>query len=356
MADANQPLGGTAIKPVGWDRTGWEAFKYMLFDPDNGTILTRTPLSWLKITVFYIIYYTFLACFWIACLVIFFQTLPEEESGPKWQQDWGLIGKNPGVGLRPRNTDERIDSQMFVLKKGDTNIHPSDLDGEGDLNADYAVRVSKFFEMYKKTLAPAVPGPDPAKPLFKGYQKFDTSVLGSCGDFPYGYVGEEVKPCIFFKLNNIWGWDPKPVQCGDPEKIFEGDGEPFDECPATLTAHLASDAAKEAKGESIWIDCNGRNPADKEAVEGDRLAYFPASRSIPISYFPYLGQRNQNQAEGEDIGYHSPLVAIQVDLGEKDKIDYMGQLVHMECRAYYRGVKHDKKDKLGLVQFEVQVL
>ena len=81
---------------VGWDRTGWEAFKYMLFDPDNGTILTRcnlkykgkykytsklkftnlfcrTPLSWLKITVFYIIYYTLLACFWIACLVIFFQ-------------------------------------------------------------------------------------------------------------------------------------------------------------------------------------------------------------------------------------------------------------------------------------------
>ena len=26
---------------VGWDRTGWEAFKYMLFDPENGTILTR---------------------------------------------------------------------------------------------------------------------------------------------------------------------------------------------------------------------------------------------------------------------------------------------------------------------------
>ena len=27
------------------------------------------------------------------------QTLPEEESGPKWQQDWGLIGNNPGVRL-----------------------------------------------------------------------------------------------------------------------------------------------------------------------------------------------------------------------------------------------------------------
>merc|ERR1712037_634303 len=169
----------------------------------NGTILTRTPLSWLKITVFYLIYYTFLACFWIACLVIFFQTLPEEESGPKWQQDWGLIGKNPGLGLRPRNTDERIDSQMFVLKKGDKNINPSEPSGEGDLNAD------------------------PANPLFKGYQKFDyKKVLGSCGGFPFGYVGETVKPCIFFKLNNIWGWEPKPVQCGDPKEVA-ADGELF---------------------------------------------------------------------------------------------------------------------------------
>merc|ERR1719370_639284 len=152
----------------------------------------------------------------------------------------------------------------------------ADLDGEGDLNADYAVRVSKFFEMYKKTLAPAVPGPDPAKPLFKGYQKFDTSVLGSCGDFPSGYVGEEVKPCIFFKLNNIWGWDPKPVQCGDPEKFFEGDGEPFDECPATLTAHLASDAAKEAKGESIWIDRNGGNEQQGDRAPGPEASKHPA--------------------------------------------------------------------------------
>merc|ERR1712037_841607 len=40
-----QKLGGTAIKPVGWDRTGWEAFQYMLYNPDTGEVLTRTPLS-----------------------------------------------------------------------------------------------------------------------------------------------------------------------------------------------------------------------------------------------------------------------------------------------------------------------
>ena len=89
-------LGAVAIKPPGWDRTGWEAFRYFLYDPDNGTFLSRTPLSWLKITVFYTIYYSCLAAFWYACLMIFFMTLPEEVEGPKWKQEGSLIGVNPG--------------------------------------------------------------------------------------------------------------------------------------------------------------------------------------------------------------------------------------------------------------------
>ena len=34
-----------------------------------------------------------------------------------------------------------------------------------------------------------------------------------------------------------------------------------------------------------WVSC--RNAADKEALDG-RITYYPASRAIPISYFPYL--------------------------------------------------------------------
>merc|ERR1712047_51567 len=64
--------------------------------------------------------------------------------GPKWQQADSIIGVNPGVGLRPRNTDARIDSQMFVLEQGDTNTHMSEHEGEGDLNADYVARAEKF--------------------------------------------------------------------------------------------------------------------------------------------------------------------------------------------------------------------
>ena len=96
-------LGAVAIKPPGWDRTGWEAFRYFLYDPDNGTILSRTPKSWFLITVFYTIYYSCLAAFWYVCLLIFFQTLPEATLGPKWQQEGSLIGINPGKKCFTRN-------------------------------------------------------------------------------------------------------------------------------------------------------------------------------------------------------------------------------------------------------------
>ena len=51
---------------------------------------------------------------------------------------------------------------------------------QGDLNADYAIRVTNFLKMYEKKLAPEVPNPaDPANPLFKGYQVTETGSFKS---------------------------------------------------------------------------------------------------------------------------------------------------------------------------------
>ena len=77
------------------------------------------------------------------------------------------------------------------------------------------------------------------------------TTLGPCGTFPYGYVGEQVKPCIYIKLNKIWGWRPRPTQC---ENYY-----PYNDCPESLRNHLNSPAAKEAGEENVWIDCNGRS-------------------------------------------------------------------------------------------------
>jgi len=56
MAEPAKPklVGATAIKPK--ERHGWEKISYLLYNKETGEILTRTPKSWLLITIFYIIY------------------------------------------------------------------------------------------------------------------------------------------------------------------------------------------------------------------------------------------------------------------------------------------------------------
>jgi len=316
-------LGAVAIKPPGWDRTGFEAFRYFLYDPDNGTFLSRTPLSWLKITVFYTIYYSCLAAFWYVCLMIFFQTLPEEVNGPKWKLDGSLIGVNPGVGIRPLNRDSRIDSNMFVLQYIDSNTIPTDKDGEGDLNIDYAIRAEKFLEVYKHEVDSSL-----------NYSKFDLAAeLGDCGVKPYGFVNGEnpIKPCIFLKFNKIWDWDPKPVK---DEDFTENP-----DWPASFKAHF--DNLDDQN--QILVDCQGRYPADQEAMK-QGMEYIPKTQGFPAKYFPYKGNKKQ---------YHSPLVAVQFDTSKLES--FIGQLIHVECRAYYKGVVHTTKTKAGMVQFEILI-
>jgi len=314
-------LGAVAIKPPGWDRTGWEAFGYFLYDPDNGTFLSRTPLSWLKITVFYTIYYSCLAAFWYVCLMIFFMTLPEVDMGPKWKLDGSLIGVNPGVGIRPLNRDSRIDSNMFVLQYVDDNRVLSEADGEGDLNIDYARRAQLFLEVYKNDVDSKL-----------NYTRFDLDQeLGDCGTFPYGFVNgdQPIKPCIFLKFNKIWEWDPKPI---DDTDFTENSN-----WPSTFKDHFDSLPDQN----QIFVDCQGRYSADQEAMKVG-MTYVPSTQGFPAKYFPYKGNKE---------AYHSPLVAVQFDTSKME--DYIGQLIHVECRAYYKGVVHTTKTKTGMVQFEV---
>ena len=66
----------------------------------------------------------------------------------------------------------------------------------------------------------------------------------------------------------------------------------------TMTDKLKNQLKTEGAGDNIYIDCWGRNVADRE---GMTLEYFPANQAISLKYFPYTGGN-----------YHSPLVAIKV--------------------------------------------
>merc|ERR1712066_1225669 len=114
------------------------------------------------------------------------------------------------------------------------------------------------------------------------YPAFSISELGECGEGNFGYVvneGAKVEPCIFIKLNTIWGWKPEPYDCdGSDEKVCE---------------HI-NKQGDDAKN-NIYINCAGRYAADQEALEGDGLKYFPESQALPIKYFPYEGQERREQ-------------------------------------------------------------
>ena len=239
---------------------------------------------------------------------------------------------------------------MFVLRQSDTNTHPSENGGEGDLNADYIERTNKFLNNYKDTdmgkREKKLRDPNAAAGEMEDYKKFALSELGECNaDNNYGYVvpnkmskSNTTTPCIFIKLNTIWGWVPKPYDC-DKEKGEDSEGR----CLPDIEKHLAKQGAD--KNNFVYINCRGRYAADQEALAGG-LRYFPENQGLPISYFPYVGK-----GAGAGGNYHAPLVAVKIT----PKKGSEGQLIHIECRAYYDGVKHITKTKEGMVMFELQI-
>lgn len=315
-------LGGTAIKPV--ERHGLEAVRYFFHNPETGEIMTRTPLSWLLITVFYVIYYSCLAAFWAICMCIFITTLSYDE--PKWQNTNGIIGESPGLGLRPGQPKDLIDSAIIMFNKDSK-------EGQEEKSIPnwqgWAERVTEFLKVYKNATeqnrgkdcdAEGAKATKDQACLFKYQEK-----LGSCGKDNYGY--DKGTPCIFLKLNRIYGLENKPYNESDlPEDM-----------PEALKSHIQAQSDKD----QVWVNCQPKYPADKEMLE--KIEYFPPSRGFSNKYFPYMKQDD----------YLNPLVAVQFVPNLKQGI---GQLIHIECRAWAQNIGYNRRDKIGIASLELQIM
>ena len=385
MADKQPPplMGATAIRPP--DRVGAEKYTHILYDPKNGTILTRTPKSWGLIILFYCIYYSCLAAFWLACMKIFLTIQIQDPSvldtaKPTWTMGDSIIGVRPGIGIRPLQTYEEVDSGIYELDMGDV---PADskqmvtdyieykaknlIDDEDNKwimdylltvkgSKGYAYRTAAFFNVYNDNKQKGIGKLCNKEDLDKdGYRKpgvdlcqFDINELQDCKKYPYGYSSKDgFKPCVFVKMNRIM--DLKPPAITSESKADES----ITKDAPTLKIF---DAIKKAdKKDRVYINCEGSYPADKEGV---KINVFPSAGLstqddkgnavplnglgyIPLKYFPYSQFRKG--------GNESPMIAVQFSGLENAK----GRLIHVMCKAFFDGVIHSKKDKAGLVQFEV---
>lgn len=317
MADqkAAPILGATAFKPV--ERHGWEAVKYFIHNPETGEYFTRTPKSWALITIFYIIYYSCLAAFWAAMLMIFFTTLHDDR--PKWIGAESLIGTSPGVGMKPSQPNpDNIDSSMILYKMS----QEVDMDGTAGYGG-WVAKTKEFIDNIK------VDGKDcnkdnPVSADKQGGCKFDKALLGDCGKDGYGYAAGT--PCMFLKLNKIFGVEN--VHYNDMTEELPED------FPDNLKTHIASQPDKD----QVWVNCQGEYPADKEAL--GEPEYFPKSRGFPGYFFPYTKQEN----------YQSPIVAVRFPNAKKN------QLLHVECRVWAKNIGYNRRDRIGLNHFELLIL
>jgi hypothetical protein len=389
MADKQPPplMGATAIRPP--DRVGAEKYTYLLYDPKNGTILTRTPKSWGLIILFYCIYYSCLAAFWLACMKIFLTIQIQDPSAldtakPTWTEGASIIGVRPGIGIRPVQTYEEVDSGIFDLDwvaiPGSDATAQQNLDDEykkfkedhGIEDKDnkwmmenmlmskdyagskgYAYRAFQFFKVYRDNVAQnngedfdsCAADTEGYRKDLKSFCRFKQSTLGSCQSFPYGYSKDAFNPCIFVKMNRIMDLKPRPIT----DSKAQDDSVKDDPTGKVVLDILDQNSYPK---DSVYIMCEGLMPADKESV---KIEVFPKSGlpnapiglgKIPLKYFPYSQYRKDADGRGAN---EAPMIAVQVaDLQKAN-----GRLIHVMCKAFFDGVVHSKKDKAGLVQFEV---
>lgn len=321
-APAPAVLGGTAIRPV--ERKGFDACRYFCYDSTKGTVMGRTGKSWGLITAFYIVYYTCLIAFWSLMMWIFLLTIKDEH--PKWQGAESLIGTSPGLGLRPKQPDYSIDSSMIIFNY-ENERDSENVPGWGMWKRN----VNDFLGLYDpsgmhrrednlKTCSPSNPSTDEQACIF------NKAVLQDCARNNFGY--DRGQPCLYFKLNKIYGLVNGNYNSTDnfPEDM-----------PKDLQRHILSERTAKNRNQ-VWINCRGENPADIENL--GPMRYFPSHRGIPQEYFPYKKQK----------GYESPVVAVQFTRPA------IGQLLHVECRAWAPNIDYSRMHRVGMVHFELFVL
>lgn len=189
---------------------GLSNFGKFLYNNETGQVMGRSGESWAKIGLFYVIFYGFLAAFFTAMLTVFLSTLNDVGQGPPKLIQY--LENQPGL------TRLSLD---LKYNKSETR--------DKDIKA-YKDAVSKFLETYDSE--------DNGKEMCKGPGameapcKFDyVKHLGPCakpGNNSYGL--EDLNPCIYVKINKIYGWIPKGkdgylnLKCKEEVNMYPKDG------------------------------------------------------------------------------------------------------------------------------------
>ncbi|XP_034237476.1 sodium/potassium-transporting ATPase subunit beta-2-like [Thrips palmi] len=297
----------------------WDALRLGIYNPSTNEIFGRTCASWGGLAVFYTIFYIVLAAFFAICMKGMLHTI--DPKVPYFTQDYSLIGSSPGLGFRPISHDvEKEGSLIWYVAKNETNVKV------------WTDRIEDFLKPYKNQSS--LPGGgrnqvqcDASNPAPKGKVcAMNMDNWGMCqGATSYGY--SRSSPCVFVKLNKIYGWVPE---------YYNDTNDLPAEMPDNLKTFIQTRPPKERN--TVWVSCEGENSADKENI--GKIQMYP-TMGIPGYYFPYENQE----------GYLSPVVAIYL-VRPTPKV-----LINVECRAWAKNINYRRHNTLreGSVHFELMI-
>ncbi|KAH9285084.1 Sodium/potassium-transporting ATPase subunit beta-1 [Echinococcus granulosus] len=183
-----------------------------IFNPKEKKFCGRTCRSWALIFVYYLIFYSCLAGFWIGMLsVLIFAMI--DTTVPSLTGMQSLLKLNPGLGILPPVDSEGTLIQLTLFdskqKQDYLNFMQSYLMGynNNSTNCDF----ENGTRINSSILEPC---------------EFPLSLLGPCAD-PADYINSHNNFCFYLKLNKIYGYLPDiegnkiPIQCG-PANSFDG--------------------------------------------------------------------------------------------------------------------------------------
>jgi len=330
------------------------------YDSKRGELLGRTLPSWLKLIIFYLLFCGILALLWGLCMGVFFQTL--DFYIPKYKQEGGLLGSNPGLGFRPKGglgfvNDKGSDSSPSIYSSLIWFRH-----GAGGNWQELKRNLDQYLEQYEPgffanqgaslTKCDFETNPLTRDPFDRAAKdkscEFNKEWLSDQGaDYKcitqedYGY--RHGKPCIMVKLNKIYNWQPNPYSMDEitnhtsmPRELKEDIEKIWDEkCGGYTYSGWEGETYRPCPWlNMVWLHCDGEDDPDKENI--GPVTYTP-NRGFPGYYYPYRNQR----------GYLSPIVMVQLKNPEP------GVIMNIECTAWARNIEHNRLHRRGLTHFEL---
>ncbi|XP_027002743.1 sodium/potassium-transporting ATPase subunit beta-1a [Tachysurus fulvidraco] len=289
---------------------GWKTF---LWNSEKSEFLGRTGSSWLKIFIFYVIFYGCLAGIFIGTIQAMLLTLSNYK--PTYQDRVAP----PGLSHTPRSDKSEI---SFSMQDEDTyRVYVKEMKDLLEAYKDEKQTDERNFEDC---------GESPSKYIERGDLESDTGVrkacrfkrswLGDCSgldDTSFGF--KDGKPCLIVKLNRIVNFRPRPPKSNSS-------------FPAAASGPLSQHL--------IPVYCYNKKEEDADKVKG--IKYFGLGQGYPLQYYPYYGKLLHPN-------YLQPLVGIQFT-----NITH-GMELRIECKIFGENIDYSEKDRYQ-GRFEVKIM